>query len=162
MNLSPMQLFYQEKILLALYPWLSIEEARENEFEKHWCIVKYYNRNTEERWEGLKLYNKIYTNWNFFYCDIYKDILYIDWDGYRYSIIGLPPTLPRVLEALGDFRHIYYNWIIWKTSNLGIARWTTDWITKWKLLNEDKTDATLRDQGEQTQLAIAKLLGREE
>lgn len=43
MNLTPMQLFCQEKILLSLYPWLSIEEAVQKEY-----IQVISDRETEE------------------------------------------------------------------------------------------------------------------
>lgn len=33
MNLTPLQQFIQDKILLSIYPWCSIEEARLKEFE---------------------------------------------------------------------------------------------------------------------------------
>lgn len=161
MNLTPMQLFSQEKILLALYPWLSIEEAREKEIRLIWCI--YFNN---KYWERCKLnrYLQHHNYYNWTPINQQRILPVLSWEAEMrkrvINIIGLPPTLPRVLEALGDYRHIYYNWIIRKTSNLGIARWTTDWITQRKLLNDDKTDATLFDQSIETQNRIWELLWR--
>lgn len=78
------------------------------------------------------------------------------------SIIGLPPTLPRVLEAFGNQYYFQDGKIKrikkWKKR----ASYIVNTICDRKKLNEDKIDANLRDQSQETQLAIAKLLGREE
>lgn len=167
MNLTPMQLFCQEKILLSLYPWFSIEEIDAKEIKHFWCMINidYQDQYIWEWWKEcysdidnktLYMWLKWYTiDDNFDLPDTIKS-WYDDIFESHISIIGLPPTLPRVLKSLEKYKWIslsYYAWVIIR------CRWEE--IHR-KLLNEDKTDANLRNQTPETQLAIAKLLCREE
>ncbi len=76
------------------------------------------------------------------------------WETYS---IWLPPTLDRVLYALGN-DYFQYMWMIFCFEN------DDDWEYKQqvcmrKLLNDDGTGATLRDQSQETKDKIAELLG---
>lgn len=62
-------------------------------------------------------------------------------------------SLARVLTALGDEYCMLHYWSIWNKTNAYRK------VCDWKLLNSDWTDATLFDQSEETQKAIALLLG---
>jgi len=72
-----------------------------------------------------------------------------------FKIIGLPPTLSRVLHAFSkkDIR--------FSVSDNFINIYEIGYGVDWKFLNEDGTDATYFDQSEQTKKAIAMLLGWE-
>lgn len=63
-----------------------------------------------------------------------------------------PPTLIRTLTALGDYYWLFDWRIIGQTKEICVR----------KLLNEDKSEASLFDQTPETQLAIWVLLGRKE
>lgn len=73
--------------------------------------------------------------------------------------VWLPPTLARVLSALGD-DYFYKSTYIVQASNFW-DDWDTIWysyITHRKLLNEDKTEMSLFDQDEYVKQAIDNLL----
>ena len=152
MKLSPMQLFCQEKLILASHPWLSFNDAEIEERCTKWCLYSC-------EWEVLEyLFTKVpneYECFPVFYNKRKDKTEHWDWD-YDYPIIWLPPTLARVLNALGS-EFYCRNWIrhAEKISNNYENR---TYICQRKLLNEDWTDATLFDQSEETQLAIALLL----
>ena len=138
-----MQLFCQEKLILASHPWLSLEWARDREKKIEWCLVTVLHAIWVPQ-EGYTWVEKTVT---------YNEEKY--WDK-AHKIIWLPPTLPRVLNSLGMGYH-YSKWVIVSSNNILIDGLPV----RRKLLNEDWTDATLRDQSEETQNAIALLLGWE-
>ena len=169
MTITPMMQYIQDCILEAVH-WCSLEEAREKELWKFWCFVKYYWDSF--RWDEVSNYQVI--------KKMDDDILFkniwlsddINNPSYRvtyhnfketeiesYEIIGLPPTLPRVLTALEDEEPHYYSNI----SKIFIDRWnaTPIYIPR-KLLNSDWTDATLFDQSQDTITAIWNLLWRKD
>lgn len=139
MTITPIMLFCQEQILKRLYPDMSLNESKNLELWQIWCKL---------------------TRWEYVYMDEYEWQWIISWWSILYSpeileeeIIWLPPTLSRVLSALGDdyffqSNAIYTYWL-WGQVVFKCER---------KLLNSNKTDATLFDQSEETILSIAKLL----
>lgn len=145
MNLSPMQLFCQNEIVKSAHPWLSLEEAKEVELKAKWCLVTVLFRVVLSRVSHVVMYDE----------EKYRDK--------KHDIIGLPPSLARVLNALGEYNYCYYEWKIidnedaWcDCQRCKYCCWI--WRIHRKLLNEDWTDATLRDQSEETQESIALLL----
>ena len=148
MTITPMMQYIQDRILEAVH-WCTLEEAREKE-KVFWSYV--YD---EENWLMCILMK----------LTEYTDVRLKNWDWWTIkddtvSFTGLPPTLPRVLTALGENR-IYSRWnicYIWRD-------WLTTYFTKIckrKLLNEDWTDATLFDQSQDTITAIWNLLWRKD
>lgn len=140
MILNDKQLAVQEAILKRLYPNLTLEEAKKKELW-FWCIVKHSD------WEYWKQISKV----KFVRKDrdgnrvTTEDILSND-----IEIIGLPPTLPRILTALG--KDFWYNY--WVIDNM----YDGSFRPKRKLLNEDMTDCNLRQQSQETQDAIYNIL----
>lgn len=139
--------FIQEKILLSIYPWCSIEEAKKKESKIPWCKVIIKPHHYEVEVIGFD-----------------RDTLeYIDDERDRFKehhiieILGLPPTLSRVLYCFG-IEFYFWNGIrhAEKISNNYENR---TYICDRKLLNSEWTDATLFDQSEETQKVIALLLG---
>lgn len=161
MILTEKQIATQEAILKRLYPWVSMEEAKKKELW-FWCIVKHSD------WEYWKQISKV----KFVRKDrdgnrvTTEDILSND-----IEIIGLPPTLPRILTALGD-EYSYIRWRIcrytirmcyWPICEQTMIRKSDDhiqyiWICEWEILNEDMTDCNLRQQSQETQDAIYNIL----
>lgn len=160
MKLTQQQLFVQEKILLAVH-WETIEEARAKEAKLRWCEietrdnkVRNVSRYDEETW--------VYRDWNWDWFD--SGDFWIGQLSGREAVIWLPPTLPRVLTTLW----VDYGWKEWYLHAIVMYNVPINWekaqfiqIPR-QLLNSDWTDATLRQQTEETQEAIAKLLWREE
>jgi len=69
----------------------------------------------------------------------------------------LPLTLARVLSGRrGD------NCLVWQDNKLYFRFDESGNIFEWQLLNGDDTDCTFEQQSEETQIAIAKLLGYKE
>lgn len=67
-------------------------------------------------------------------------------------------SLPRVLSALGEEEYFYFRGVI--SQNYNTIRWLRyRSICYRRLLNEDGSDCTLRDQSIETQKTIWKLLG---
>lgn len=150
MKLNQSQIKIQEAIVLRLYEGCTIEQARGKEVLLNWCVVYNWQELVESKWLASK-------SWDNYH--------YVIWPWYASTcknsdIIWLPPTLPRVLSALGD-RYLYGGWSIntYRDPKMKSSRDTV--ICYRKLLNDDKSDATLRDQSEDTQKAIWKLLGVE-
>lgn len=153
MILTEKQLSTQEAIIKRLYPWVSMEEAKKKESQKFWCILcyDYYIEYGQKKPLWDKIYTKVIktnldsTDWYSINDDYiwrhYPDKAYWSWD----NVIGLPPTLSRVLTALWNC--CYLDWSIF----IVILRATAKNICKRKLLNEDMTECTLRDQSIETQ-----------
>ena len=160
MNLTEKQLKVQEAILLRLHPGKSLEEARRQE-PILWCILSI----VESFWP---IHGTIID---------YEESLHlieytIKWDDWaiekamnlnKFNIIWLPPPLSRVLQALGE-DYVFIQWWIYKINSLAscLAVWSVRYLEEEKvhrkLLNDDGSDATLRDQSQETQDAIDKLL----
>lgn len=152
MNLTPKQLKVQEAMLLRLYPGKSLEEARSEEIKCPWCLIYHvdlYDRSKKSILRSNKFTWMIDNDYQVsFFIGIW-------WSCKNNDIIWLPPTLPKVLDALGSPRS-YLDWYIWEL-------WR-DWYAtsiQRKLRNDDGTDATLRDQSIETQDAVGRLLGVE-
>lgn len=182
----------QEQILLRLYPWKTLEEAKEAEIwfwcrvisKVYWeCMVTKYIRQGSSSSEWYDWYRM--QNGELYFSDYRTgEICYIimqtrqhakttaDWWDVindksireNFDIIWLPPTLPRVLQALGD---LYWRWhrIIWLENKIVeihreriMEQRNFEDLCNRKLLNSDNTDATLFDQDQSTQDAIALLL----
>ena len=162
MILTEKQLATQEVIIKKLYPWVSIEKAKKKESQKFWCILcyDYYIEYGQKKPLWDKIYTKVIkthldsTDW-YSICDDYiwrhyPDKAYWSWD----NVIGLPPTLSRILTALWDY--CYLDWSIFEL----ITR-DTEYICKRKPLNEDMTECNLRQQSQETQDAIYNILCKE-
>jgi len=162
MTLTPQDLAVQEKILLAVHKWCTIEEAKYKESKLERCVLKF------SKWDGSGMQEGYYSiasltyqmtdihQWcySLFYVrSSHREIFKIH-TNYWYKIVWLPPTLSRVLIALGDSFWYWRSWYIvefWK-----ISHHSRCWR---KLLNDDWTDATLRDQSQETKEKVAELLG---
>lgn len=155
--------FIQDKILLAVHPWCTLNIAKKKDL-KFWCLVKwggvYLCKWQQMPNEVLQIEQDHESHYNWYQP---FPVPRVTTDNYRDQpeyIIWLPPTLSRVLTALWENR-IYSRWnicYIWRD-------WLTTYFTKIckrKLLNEDGTDATLFDQSEETQKAIAILFWRKD
>lgn len=144
-----MQQFIQDKILLSVYPWCTLEEAREKELQ-FWCIVDVDFCLRE--WFRIGLWVIIHT-W------VEDRIMLYNWPTVifkpreMYDIIWLPPTLMRVLWALWPAD--YY---VRKGKLLRYAGKDSIFICDWKEFNEDKTDCNFFQQSPESQKAIALLL----
>jgi len=162
MNLTPIQLYCQEKLILASHPWLSLEETKKKEFRFYpWCkAVRRKNWYTtvlctviSTRYDMMSAYIHPYNRRDYSPIKIsVKDIEQIIW---------LPPTLPRVLNALGSRYKYAVGWIyhiLTRDEDISWRSNVSNIICNRKLLNSDWTDATLRDQSEDTQRSIALLL----
>jgi len=158
------QLKMQEAIMIAIHG--NIEEAREKE-NKKWALtsswftlldkdlifVKWlYNWNYDDYDDKIKhisclSYPLRDDNWNMV-MDENWEIKSVDED-----IIWLPPTLSRVLTAIGD-NYAYMHWSIQFMTDYRVNKY----LCTRELLNEGWGDATLFDQSEETQNTIYKLL----
>jgi hypothetical protein len=123
--LSPLDLQLQEDILLRVHKWSTIEEAIYFELKFDGCMTYY------------KKHDEIGFHWPTYDDDID-------------TILWLPSCLARVLYALCD--HWEIDWAIYSTDSWGNIR---EYICDRKLLNDDGTPATLRDQSEETKQSIA-------
>ncbi len=146
MTITPMMQYIQDRILEAVH-WCSLEEAREREKQIEWCLV-----------------TVCFTVW----MSLVEHMVTYDEEKYWdkvHKIIGLKPSLAKVLTALGDEYHRgkikdhYWEriWII-HTSQY----WAVICSARRKLLNEDKSEASLFDQSQETITAIWVLLGRKD
>ena len=155
MNLTPMQLYCQNEIVKRAHPWCTLNIAKKKDL-KFWCLVKWGIYLCKWRWMPNEVLqteqdHEPLSNW-------YQPfpVPRVTEDNYRDQpeyIIGLPPTLARVLNALG--------WDYWYDNDRGsiLNHQEDKLMCVRELLNEDWTDATLRDQSEETQESIALLLG---
>jgi len=149
MQLTDKQLKIQECIMIASHPWLSLEEAKKKEFySTPWCKVV-----RRKNWYTTVFATVVSTRYDMLYTYIQP----YSWRSYSpvriaekdiEEIIWRPPTLPRVLNALW--------WSFWESKWYIFDQWREH--CERKLLNEDWTDATLRDQSEETQDTISLLL----
>lgn len=170
MNLTNEQLKIQEEILLRLHPGKSLEEAKEIESNVFWSLWydSVYRRDVDYKWEkdaywNSKITAKYVLTWRWIYTYLWE--LKRNLNGWHRrpwihikNIIWLPPTLQRVLKALGfDFTYM-----LWDIVQITSMKWATiNWrrtVCKWNLLKEDCSDATLRDQSIETQDKICELL----
>lgn len=138
MNLTPELKFIQEKLVLAAHPWLSLEDALNIEIKNPHClkIAKMLKRYFNQYWEP-------------------QEELF-EWNRYDYTkwkIIWLPPSLPRVLNGLGDNYMYVPCWCIYSILAYALDK---DQLCDRKLLNDDWSDATLFDQSEEIITAIAR------
>lgn len=140
-----MQIFMQEKILLAVHKGCTLEEAREKELHADWCLVRHWFASMSNvlwfSWEAVI----INLNW---------------WLAYSYSVFWLPPTLSRVLHALGTLplRDYVDKWYLFHQ-----GRWKICYMNRYDEDIDDVCcrkwiDATLFGQSEETQKTIAWLL----
>ena len=174
MNLTPKQQWIQEEILKRLYPWKSLEEAKQEEL-KFWCKVTNgewdilsviyseetdnFNDDKKKRPKNIEAYiYNIKEQWNpranWRYATTYyafQKCIEEDW----YEIIWLPPTLPRVMTALWNDYRYQSGEIMWPAGYDFI-------VGERKLLNDDNTECTLFDQPQDTQDSITALLWRKE
>lgn len=142
MKLTKQQLFVQEKLILASHPWLSLEEAKEKELW-YGCIL---STNEQYKREPVGTIKKI---WWLNKPQECKDMS-------QYDIIWLPPTLARVLNALGGWWSLQYEHYP-EQKHMIAQTATRTYITR-KLLNEDWTSCDLWEQSQETQESIALLL----
>lgn len=160
MHLTEKQLAVQEKILLAVHEWRTIEEAKDKEFySMPWCkVVRRKNLYTtvlctvvRPRYNMLYSYILPYNSSNYSPIRIAKkDIEYIIW---------LPPTLPRVLNALWDYYlDLLNNWKNISRVYVTIEEEDRREYFDRKLLNSDWSDCCIWEQSEETQNKVAELL----
>lgn len=148
MILNNKQLATQEAILKRLYPWVSMEEILGKEYILDNCILysdSFYH--IHQYWKNVIMKQTewcIFTKWSY---NIYHSKQIIK------SIIGLPPTLSRVLTAFG--KDFWYNY--WVIDNM----YDGSFRCERKLLNEDMTECNLRQQSQETQDAIYNILCKE-
>lgn len=140
---SRQQLATQEQILLRINPWLTIHEAKQKDIQ-YWCtvIAKKWCPYDKE-WNSARLPDLLFWDHN------------IDPD--HFFVVWLAPTLSRVLKSLWH-RYLYYGKTIFEKKRDEDGRYEEQVCLR-KLLNDDGTDATLRDQSQHTQDVIGELLG---
>lgn len=158
MNLSPMQLFCQNEIVKRAHPWCTLNIAKKKDF-KFWCLVKWGIYLCKWRWMlnvvlQTEQDHEPLSNW-------YQPfpVPRVTEDNYRDQpeyIIWLPPSLARVLNALGS-EFYFWNWL-WHAEKISNNYENRKYICDRNLLNKDWSDATLRDQEESTQNTIVVLL----
>ena len=158
MNLTNKQIQTQEAMLLLIHKTDDIEEAKRKEL-KLWCLIMSWvyvwkwgsmpnavivtnpDHNKNQYWNQISPLPKCSQD-NFSHLPDY--------------IIWLPPTLERVLHALGRDN--------WRANSHICNFWgdtgekDTKWICRRQLLKEDWTPASLRDQPLQTQDMIHDLI----
>jgi len=143
-----------QDIIIQKIHWVWLEEARQKELI-NWCLLtNWYSDDT--------LYMFTYMEWHAWkefaiFHRAPEDPQQIYWSKNKYEIIWLPPSLDRVLYAL------WSNWL-WSCF-IDWSIMTTDWgcrireyVCDWKLLNDDWTPATLRDQSIETKEKIYQLI----
>lgn len=141
MILTPHQLELQEAILKRLYPWVSMEEAKKKE-SKHNDTLIILDNNLVRIWDTISFECKE-NEWLPVMYMVKLDKVYLL---PTKNIIGLPPTLPRILTALGD--DYYYN--MYELKRRVPLFWIDTDIPR-ILLNEDMTDKNLWEQEQETQ-----------
>jgi hypothetical protein len=121
------------------------------EFNRRTIICAVHN--TEDYEEALRLEEKIFLeNTIFQHCgSVYRE--YIP-PCNIYQHIGKPLTLDRILIALQSQEIGFLNGYLFELEDKGYDGMMEQWICKW-----DLTKPTLEEQTEETQKAVAKLLG---
>lgn len=173
--LTPMNQYIQDKILLAVHPDCTIEQARERELKIEWCMlsITYTGSYT---WEGgqdcdgeeiseiLYMGRKWETVEDDYYITSDRKEWYDEETETHMKIIGLPPTLERTLAALGE---VFGRWhhIIWLENKLVkihreriMQQRNFENLCDRKLLNENWQPCDLFQQDESTQKSIAFIL----
>lgn len=147
MTITPMMQYIQDRILEAVH-WCSLEEARKKDL-KFWCILLRKFDDWSSFLETLLHFERdtfylLSTSWwvTNSYAVYWKPI----------EIIWLPPTLSRVLTALWNEYCMLDYWSIRNKTNAYRKVWDR------KHLNEDKSEASLFDQSQDTITAIWVLL----
>ena len=158
MQLTQLDYDIQDRIIQKIH-WVWLHESRKKEYLTRWCLVSI----TEVFWPvtWIRVSN--------------DTILRYDWEKWEeevftkdetFRIIWLPPTLARVLYVLWS-RYIYHHVYryIYKEYDLDTY---TDWkdaiilkareYCERKLLNDDWTSATLRDQSVSTKEKIYQII----
>ena len=158
--MNKMQTYMQEEILKRLYPWKSLEEVKQEEL-KFWCkLWTDYAEDQELYWFTYMWYNEHKEEHHIMFNRTTEQIGNVKDLKDKWiigDIIWLPPTLPRVLQALRWYLYIRDDLPKVRTLYLSYAD-NQNREAERKILNEDMTDATLFDQSEETQKAIALLL----
>jgi len=161
MNLTNKQIQTQNAILLAVHGTDDIDEAKEKDLAS-WCITEY------NEWELAKVSYIFTVAWsidNLYearkkWLGVYIRHCWYSWDvsiDRIASIVWQPPTLSRVLTALGKNYH-YWQWFIYHFVDVFNPDVVVSRDCRRQLLKEDGTDATLRDQTQETQNTIHDLL----
>jgi hypothetical protein len=156
MTITPMMQYIQDRILEAVHPWLSIDEAQIEARYTKWCLYSY------EWWVLEYLFTKVPNEYECFpvFYNKRKDRTE-NWDGdYDYPIIWLPPTLSRVLTTLWD-EFYCWNWI-WHAEKISNNYENRKYVCQRKLLKDSWEDCNLFDQSQETITTIWFLLGWKE
>lgn len=160
MQLTQLDRDIQDRIIQKIH-WVWLEEAKIKELI-NWCLLTNWHSDDT-------LYMFTYMEWHAWkefaiFHRAPEDPQEIYWS--KYEIIWLPPTLDRVLYVLWS-RYIYHHVYryIYKEYDLDTY---TDWkdaiilktreYCERKLLNDDWTSATLRDQSVSTKEKIYQII----
>ena len=146
MKITPEIQFIQDKCILAAHPWLSLEEAKNEEENDLSCLLisdSFYHREVTT-WISCQMKMK--------YIQILskRDYFYIHRNNVIIGVFWLPPCLARVLNGLWQ-NYFYRSWRLWYRIDRDSHHYCN-----WKLLNPDWSPATLFDQSDETINAIAK------
>lgn len=153
MELTQLDKDLQEIIIQKIH-WVWLEEAKQKELI-NWCLLtNWYSDDT--------LYMFTYMEWHAgkefaIFHRAPEDPQQIYWNQKKYEIIWLPPSLDRVLYCLWSVsakNYLTSYEMSWR------CKITTEYDEEFerKLLNDDWTSATLRDQSIETKEIIYQLI----
>ena len=150
MTLTTQDLAIQEKILLAVHKWCTIEEARNKDLF-FWSMIEWrknwYTTVCSEiisiRHDHIYVYIRPYNRRDYMPIRIKKSAIEV--------IVWFPPTIDRVLYALWDE--------FWFRDGKIIKKRDRSPVWDRKLLNDDWSSLSLRDQSQETKDKVSELLG---
>ncbi len=153
MKLTPKQIEMQEDILLKIYEWCTFEDAIEKEYESIWQKFNwlYICSRTRNAWDCWTMSQDDFTEAS---CD--DELLFDN------IFISLQKVLTTLNFSWYNPSYWYLQWWIHEINERTNDNETTfkiwDYVCDRKLLNDNWTDATLRDQSEETQDIIYNIL----
>jgi len=153
MKLTPQQIEMQEAILLKIYEWCTLEDAIKKEYESIW-----------QKFNWLYICSRTRNAWNYWTMsqDDFTEASYDD----ELLFDNISFSLQKILTTLNfswyNPSYWYLQWWIYEINERTNDNETTfkiwDYVCDRKLLNDNWTDATLRDQSKETQDIIYNML----
>jgi len=153
MKLTPQQIEMQEAILLKIYEWCTLEDAIKKEYESIW-----------QKFNWLYICSRTRNAWNYWTMsqDDFTEASYDDELLFDNIFISLQKILTTLNFSWYNPSYWYLQWWIYEINERTNDNETTfkiwDYVCDRKLLNDNWTDATLRDQSKETQDIIYNML----